>query len=67
MLSRHRICKNTDEFTRARIVTFLNPYTLLKLIEADTDLERFGFYVGGKPCVCKCRNQQGTRVYSWCR
>jgi len=41
MLSRHRICKNTDEFTRARIVTFLNPYTLLKLIEADTDLERF--------------------------
>ena len=41
MLSRHRICTSTEEFSNARIVTFLNPYSLLKIIEADTDLTRF--------------------------
>ena len=41
MLSRSRICANEAEFANARVVTFLNPYSFLKLREAGTDLGRF--------------------------
>jgi len=41
MLNRSRICTNLSEFTDARVVTFLNPYSLLKIIESGTDLHKF--------------------------
>jgi len=41
VLERGRICNNTTEFAKARVVTFLNPYSFLKIIESDVDLNRF--------------------------
>lgn len=41
MLTKSRICTNTAEFTEARIVTFLNPYSFLKIIESGIDLRKF--------------------------
>lgn len=41
MLKRAKICTNTAEFSEARVVTFLNPYTLLKLWESKTSLDHF--------------------------
>ncbi len=41
MLNRSRICANTAEFTEARVVTFLNPYTFLKIFESSINLNKF--------------------------
>lgn len=41
LLDPAQICVDTVEFDRARIVTFLNPYSYLKLSEAEMDLSRF--------------------------
>lgn len=41
MLKLDRICKDTAEFANARVVTFLNPYSFLKIYESDIELSRF--------------------------
>ena len=41
MLRRTQICTNTAEFEEARVVTFLNPYSLLKILESNTNLNSF--------------------------
>ena len=41
MLKRNQICTNSEEFLEARVITFLNPYSLLKIWESDIDLNRF--------------------------
>lgn len=41
MLEKNLICKDTSEFTQARLVTFLNPYSFLKIQESNIDLDRF--------------------------
>jgi len=41
MLDKKRICTNAAEFKQARVVTFLNPYTFLKVLEANIDLRKF--------------------------
>ncbi len=41
MIQLDQICKNTDEFFEARVVTFLNPYSYLKLCESRTSLGNF--------------------------
>ena len=41
MLNKSSICANTAEFTEARVVTFLNPYTFLKIFESSIDLNKF--------------------------
>lgn len=41
MLNKQLICKNSDELLGARLVTFLNPYTLLKIQESTVDLKKF--------------------------
>ena len=41
MLERNRICTNAAEFAEARVVTFLNPYSFLKILESGINLNRF--------------------------
>ena len=41
MLKRNQICTNAEEFSQARVVTFLNPYSILKIWESDIDLNKF--------------------------
>ena len=41
MIDKSKICTSTREFTEARVVTFLNPYSFLKIAEANVDLEKF--------------------------
>lgn len=41
MLNRSLICTNVREFNEARIVTFLNPYSLLQIHQSDVDLTHF--------------------------
>jgi N-acetylglucosaminyldiphosphoundecaprenol N-acetyl-beta-D-mannosaminyltransferase len=41
MLNIDRICKDTAEFMDARVVTFLNPYSFLKIAESGIDLKYF--------------------------
>jgi len=41
VLKRTQICTSTTEFAEARVVTFLNPYSLLKIFESKTNLDRF--------------------------
>ena len=41
MLKRSRICANTAEFLDARVVTFLNPYSYLKISESRASLKNF--------------------------
>ncbi len=41
MLRRNQICTNTTEFTKAKAVTFLNPYSFLQIYNANSDLSRF--------------------------
>ena len=41
MLRRAQICTDTAEFEEARVVTFLNPYSLLKVFESSVDLTSF--------------------------
>jgi N-acetylglucosaminyldiphosphoundecaprenol N-acetyl-beta-D-mannosaminyltransferase len=41
MLDRKLICKSFSEFTDARVVTFLNPYSFLKIYQAGLDLNKF--------------------------
>lgn len=41
MLSRNKICTDTAEFTEARTVTFINPYSLLKIHNSKLDLNKF--------------------------
>jgi len=41
VLSRRLICTNPSEFSDARIVTFLNPYSLLQIHQSDVDLTKF--------------------------
>lgn len=41
MLNSKQICKNSDEFFEARVVTFLNPYSFLKLKESNISLHNF--------------------------
>lgn len=40
-LERDRICANLSAFTDSRAVTFLNPFTFLKLLETNTSLKHF--------------------------
>ena len=40
-LQRDRICADINEFSESRVVTFLNPFTFLKLLEANTSLKHF--------------------------
>lgn len=41
MLSKNLVCKNTVEFSSARVVTFLNPYSFLKIYKSGLDLNKF--------------------------
>ena len=41
MLSRNLICTNTAEFTEAKAVTFLNPYSFLEIYKSSVDLNKF--------------------------
>ena len=41
MLKRNQICTSSEEFSKSRVVTFLNPYSFLKIWESDIDLNRF--------------------------
>lgn len=41
MLDRNRICDNDEKFLRSRAVTFLNPYSFLKLAQSGVSLEKF--------------------------
>ena len=41
MINKDQICKNIDECLDARVVTFLNPYSILKLSESKTSLKHF--------------------------
>ena len=41
VLSRSRICANEEEFAQARVVTFVNPYSMLKIMQAGVSLDRF--------------------------
>ena len=41
MLRRSKICNDAAEFMEARVVTFLNPYSYLKISESGVDLEKF--------------------------
>jgi len=41
VLNRYRICTNTAEFSAGKVVTFLNPYSFLKIWESGTDLKNF--------------------------
>ncbi len=41
MLKRNLICTDTAEFAEAKTVTFLNPYSFLKISNSDIDLNRF--------------------------
>jgi len=41
MLKRTQICTDTIEFSDARVVTFLNPYSFLKVWESNVDLKKF--------------------------
>lgn len=41
MLEKNQICMNVEEFLQARVVTFLNPYSLLKISESGIDLHKF--------------------------
>lgn len=41
MLKRNQICTNTAEFAESRAVTFLNPYSFLRIWESNVDLSRF--------------------------
>ena len=41
MLRHAQICTNTTEFEEARVVTFLNPYSLLKIFESSVSLNTF--------------------------
>jgi len=41
VLEKNLICMNMDEFSAARVVTFLNPYSFLKILESDVQLSKF--------------------------
>lgn len=41
MLHRDRICTDQQEFWKARVVTFVNPYSLLKIVQSGISLDRF--------------------------
>lgn len=41
MLKRKKICTNIDEFSDARVVTFLNPYSYMEIFKSKVDLNRF--------------------------
>lgn len=41
MLSRNLICTDTAIFSTARTVTFLNPYSFLKIYQSNLDLNKF--------------------------
>lgn len=41
MLRRNQICTNTAQFAEAKAVTFLNPYSFLKLHHSNIDLNKF--------------------------
>jgi N-acetylglucosaminyldiphosphoundecaprenol N-acetyl-beta-D-mannosaminyltransferase len=41
VLERNRVCKSTAEFEEARVVTFLNPYSFLKIYESGISLDKF--------------------------
>ena len=41
MLGRNQICTNEAEFADARVVTFLNPYSFLKIWESKVSLDKF--------------------------
>ncbi len=41
MITLNQICKDTDEFLEARVVTFLNPYSYLKITESKVSLDNF--------------------------
>lgn len=41
MLNRDQICTNEAEFAEAKVVTFLNPYSFLKVWESGTSLDKF--------------------------
>jgi len=41
VLSRSLICTNPTEFSEARVVTFLNPYSFLQIHQSDVDLGKF--------------------------
>lgn len=41
VLKRSQVCANTAEFTEAKVVTFLNPYSILKIFESNIDLTKF--------------------------
>ncbi len=41
MLERSRICTDSAEFSQTRLVTFLNPYSFLKILESNVNLNRF--------------------------
>ena len=41
MLERSRICTDAAEFLEARVVTFLNPYSYLKISESHASLKNF--------------------------
>ena len=41
MLRRTQICTNAAEFEEARVVTFLNPYSILKIFESNVDINLF--------------------------
>jgi N-acetylglucosaminyldiphosphoundecaprenol N-acetyl-beta-D-mannosaminyltransferase len=41
VLNRNLICTDTTEFVEANTVTFLNPYSFLKISNTDIDLNRF--------------------------
>ena len=41
MLRRDQVCTDVEEFSQARVVTFINPYSLLKIEQAGVSLEAF--------------------------
>lgn len=41
MLDRNRICTDLTEFSAAKVVTFLNPYSFFKIFESNVNLDRF--------------------------
>jgi len=41
MLLRNRICTDEQEFSEARVVTFVNPYSWLKIAQSGISLDRF--------------------------
>lgn len=41
VLNRSQVCTDEAEFAEARVVTFLNPYSFLKILESGTSLDKF--------------------------